>query len=303
MITHGFVSAFANGPNAQKLQPSHWNNEHKWTGGADGAVLVRDSSTTVTNADGTQSGGANWRTIYSGQVRIAGTLRVDGVGPHGIGAAPLTGSTLRIGAGDVGAPGISRYGVVINDVLTPDVSGNAWQFIVAANVTKQATGTHPVVVGAELDWPHVTNPGAGGVITDLVAVRIGADGAVPYANATNCYGIEMTGGIIFAHGGEQDNTQRPAILMTNRQIITWKDAANGFTNQIYFYPDANNHLNIGTQAATRFILTNTGSIQLFQARNVPTDTTGNFVQNNNAYHSWLDASGTATSAGFITTNA
>lgn len=53
MLTHKFVSPKADGPDATKLRPSNWNEEHKFTGGATGSALIRDTGATD---------GASWQT-------------------------------------------------------------------------------------------------------------------------------------------------------------------------------------------------------------------------------------------------
>lgn len=50
-LKHRFVSPKPDGPDATKLRPSNWNDEHIFTGGDDGALLMRDSGV---------DGGADW---------------------------------------------------------------------------------------------------------------------------------------------------------------------------------------------------------------------------------------------------
>lgn len=73
VVKHGFQSALPDGPADGRVQPSHWNAEHAFAGGADGALLVRDS---------TQSDGANWSSVYTGDVTIAGRLGIGTVAPN-----------------------------------------------------------------------------------------------------------------------------------------------------------------------------------------------------------------------------
>jgi hypothetical protein len=46
VLAHRFVSARADGADATQVQPSHWNDGHKFTGGAADELLVRDPTDT-----------------------------------------------------------------------------------------------------------------------------------------------------------------------------------------------------------------------------------------------------------------
>ena len=70
MLKHGFVSAVADDPDPDLIQPSHWNDEHAFDGGALGSLLIRDTGA---------SEGASWLAdVAAGSVLVSG----------GVGAAP-----------------------------------------------------------------------------------------------------------------------------------------------------------------------------------------------------------------------
>lgn len=103
VVVHKFVSGKADGPDPTLVQPSKWNQDHNFSGGTDGQVLVRDS---------TQVDGANW---------------VDGAGGLGS-AATLTNRTAATAAvGDVVAISAANDSSVILD----DTVGSVKKFVVA----------------------------------------------------------------------------------------------------------------------------------------------------------------------------
>ena len=68
-VTHKLVSAVADLGVAGEASPSDWNAGHNFAGGANGALLVRDS---------TQSDGANWSTAYPSNVAFGGAVGLIG---------------------------------------------------------------------------------------------------------------------------------------------------------------------------------------------------------------------------------
>lgn len=56
VLIHGFVSVKSDGADAAKTQPSHWNAGHKFTGGSNGQVLIRDT--------GDATYGAGWGNLF-----------------------------------------------------------------------------------------------------------------------------------------------------------------------------------------------------------------------------------------------
>jgi hypothetical protein len=99
-LKHGFTSAKADDVDTSLIQPSHWNAEHTFAGGAMGSLLYRDTGATD---------GANWLAdVAVGQVLVSG----------GVGAAPAFSATpsltdltltgqLKSADGLIGAPGFS----------------------------------------------------------------------------------------------------------------------------------------------------------------------------------------------------
>lgn len=67
IVKHKFVSAKPDGPDATKLRPSNWNDEHAFAGGALGSLLYRDTGS---------SDGANWLASGAGVLACAGVGQV-----------------------------------------------------------------------------------------------------------------------------------------------------------------------------------------------------------------------------------
>lgn len=75
MLKHEFESAVSDDPDVSLIQPSHWNAEHAFDGGATGSLLYRDTG---------QATGANWLAdVAVGSVLVSG----------GVGAAPAFSAT------------------------------------------------------------------------------------------------------------------------------------------------------------------------------------------------------------------
>jgi hypothetical protein len=105
LLQHLKVSTIPDGPDPGQINPSDWNASHVFSGGAGGALLVRDT--------GDPTYGASWlAAVAAGQVLIAngvgnppswtaspvlaGVLTVNGFGTHAFTAAGTGGNDLRI---------------------------------------------------------------------------------------------------------------------------------------------------------------------------------------------------------------
>lgn len=84
-VKHTFQSTIADGPSDGRVQPSHWNAEHTFAGGTNGAVLVRDSA---------QTDGAIWSSDYTGNLELK--LLTAGMVYNGSLAASVSGTTLTV---------------------------------------------------------------------------------------------------------------------------------------------------------------------------------------------------------------
>jgi hypothetical protein len=91
-LDHRFRSAKADGADASQVQPSHWNDGHAFTGGANGYTLIRDVN------DGAY--GATWAPF--------GLWIPVPFDPTNFGT-PTPGVTWTVAAGDVA---VQRYAVV-----------------------------------------------------------------------------------------------------------------------------------------------------------------------------------------------
>jgi hypothetical protein len=122
-LKHGFTSAKADDVDTSLIQPSHWNAEHTFAGGAMGSLLYRDTGATD---------GANWLAdVAVGQVLVSG----------GVGAAPafsatpsltdLTLSGVLKTTGSVSAPSLAYA----SDLTT------GWYFPAAADIRATVSGT------------------------------------------------------------------------------------------------------------------------------------------------------------------
>jgi hypothetical protein len=208
----------------------------------------------------------------------------------------------KIGSGDATVPdGLNAFGLVYNgNISTPTAGGSAWGFIAALNFTKSASGTHPVAVSAEIDFPHIF--GSGATITEISALRVGADGAAPYSAATKVYGLHVQNGVAFCGGGDAASVARPGVLLNNNQILTWLDNASAFTNAGFLWLNTSNDLLIGTGGTSRFKFTHAGGLLISATDPGFADVGGRLTQPNNALHLWVDAAGGSTNSGFIFTD-
>lgn len=174
VLTHRYVSPKLDGPDATQVQPSAWNDGHRFTGGATGDVLTRDA------ADATF--GAKWVTppvdpgwvAYTAQWWVGG-VQITSLGTHQILRAfvyqrgnivwfqllfqtgsdpipaggwsftlPLNNVTLRPGQGILSAAGSVRP-----LVLQAEASNRAAVLYLKADQTLAAfTGTVPIAIGA-----------------------------------------------------------------------------------------------------------------------------------------------------------
>lgn len=218
----------------------------------------------------------------------------------------------KFGTGDATADATTPF--LINMVVTGSLNSNAWGFISALNFTKFSAGQHPVVVGAELDFPHVV--GGAATINELNAVRIGADGAAPYAAANIVYALNVSNGVTKL-AGENASLTRPALRLPNQRPVVWYDTSDTTTNSTALYNDSSNRLNVLVGLATQMQISTLGVLQLLDntsgttLRQVAASVTfdvfnnggGGFVRTTTAHPLALGANGstrlTITSAGIL----
>jgi hypothetical protein len=235
----------------------------------DSANLTFDGSTLTLVGDYTMSG------------KITAT---NNVGPH------------KFGTGDATATTETPF--LINMAGTGALNSNYWGLIVAANFAKFSSGTHAVVIGAEIDFPHIS--GSGATITEIAAARFGADNTAPYSAATSVYAVHVVNGILAAYGGDPASVSRPSVGLANNQTISWRDSSGVFTSSAFFYQDTSDYLHVGTGGATRHMFTPAGGILIgLTADPGFGNSLGRIVQLNNTTHFWTDAAGGATNAMFI----
>lgn len=149
----------------------------------------------------------------------------------------------RLGSGsDFVEPTNTAWGFAYSGVITPGLNNPGYGIICAPNFTKATSGTHGQLVGFEADFPHITNPSAGGVVTDLVAIRVGADAAP--TGGTNMYAIQvMNGKCLF--GGLDADSSNPAVGLSNNRMVSWKDSLAAYTNAAFITCDTSNRLAFG----------------------------------------------------------
>lgn len=207
----------------------------------------------------------------------------------------------RIGSGsDFVAPTNNAWTLAVSGVIVPGLGQPGYGFISAPNFTKHSSGTHSQFVNAEIDFPHITNPGAGSTVTDLVALRLGADGAP--AGATNMWAIQVMNGANFLGGAANDVT-KPGAGLNNSGTVSWKDAAGVYSNAAFLQNDSSNRFLVGVGGVARASWDASGTLCL----NGTTfgslgGAAGRLVQGNNTGHYWIDASGGATNAMFLIGN-
>jgi len=123
VLTHRFVSPKLDGPDLTQVQPSAWNDGHRFVGGAAGEVLTRDPTDatfgatwrrpTVVTQVSVASGSAtlaDWDPGIVGNTTVfisaSGVVDITGLKPA---AAPFLGQTVRLVL-TAGAPGqLSLY--------------------------------------------------------------------------------------------------------------------------------------------------------------------------------------------------
>ena len=69
--------------------------------------------------------------------------------------------------------------------------------------------------------------------------------------------------------GLDNDVANPSLLLLNKRVISWKDAAGGFTNVGYLFLDTNNAMNLGTGNAGRALFRSGGDINLGGSETVP----------------------------------
>lgn len=221
--------------------------------------------------------GSGWRALLDAESPITTTH----AGPHAIGGAAEATHQLRLGFGDASATaGSGRIGFMYNGVLAPDVGGGAWGTVHAPNFTRAASGAHSQFVGIEADWPHITGGGAA-TVDNIYAINVGNDGAEPFGQATgNVFAIRVANGTVRVAGLAGDPT-RPAIRIPNNSLITWEDAAAGFTNAAFLWANTSNQLLFGAGNTTRMWIHPDGVITIGNATTLAAGA-GQVLLNNNA---------------------
>jgi len=120
VLTHRFVSAIADSGDATLVQPSNWNDGHKFTGGVHGSVLMRDTSDA--------SFGASWA-----------------LGPAAVATITTTGTINDYALGSVGRLRVNNATLTTITGIAAGADGQQLEIIAvgAGNVTitDQAAGS------------------------------------------------------------------------------------------------------------------------------------------------------------------
>lgn len=95
----------------------------------------------------------------SGELSVAGTIRQTAAANHVIGSAAIDADVMWIWVGD-GLPDVNQGVSVAFNSLKPAPDYNAWAFRVWPNFTTAATGTHPEIIGARIEFPGIVSGGA-----------------------------------------------------------------------------------------------------------------------------------------------
>lgn len=159
-VKHPFVSAIADSGDATKLRPSNWNASHEFSGGANGGLLVRDS---------TQADGFNWSTTY--------------VGPYAVGGATSTLYQFSLlGTFDPSATAGAAFS--IGSTLTLAAGEDAYGLRVAPTFTEAASGVHALLAAVHIA-PIIT----AGVATATTVAGLSLATFAAAAGTTNAAGI------------------------------------------------------------------------------------------------------------------
>ena len=148
---------------------------------AGGSGTPGGADTNIQYKDGTAFGGdANFTWDKTNK-----KFYVNSAGPHGFG---YTDSSSSFALGGTFAGGATyTYGLVTYQTLTPAVGGTAVGMGNYTNLTKAASGTHPLFLGTDLSAPSIG--GGGATVTTAATLRVDS---APTGGATN-YALWVTG--------------------------------------------------------------------------------------------------------------
>jgi hypothetical protein len=165
---HVFPSTKADGPDATKVQPSNWNDGHKYTGGSNGNVLVRDTS------DATYGGAWSTNLTYLSNVLAIANASA----AVSIGASVASAGALRMAHGfamkalnNAGAADrqVLGFGVTTTDVVElGNATTNTTIYGAAVTVAGPATFTNTGLKVLDTNASHALSivPGS-----DITAAR------------------------------------------------------------------------------------------------------------------------------------
>lgn len=134
LLKHLFVSAIADGPDPTQVNPSNWNEAHVFSGGAHGALLMRDT--------GDPTFGGSWLAgVAAGQVLVS----------NGVGAPPTWSATVGLGGQLVVTGLTTANGGVNTTVLAVSSTSSFGGLLAATEILVQAppgTGVRPLQLKA-----------------------------------------------------------------------------------------------------------------------------------------------------------
>jgi hypothetical protein len=160
-VVHDFVSAVADGPDPLKVNKTRWNDHHDFTGGATGALLVRDTVAT---------GGAAWvDAVAIGRVLASAGA---GVVPAWTTSPSLTALTLSTPlAPTSGGTGVASYAT--GDILYASATNVLSKLAAGADGNVLRAGTTP-------SWAKVRLSGSPNDVTGTLPADKGGTGLSLY---------------------------------------------------------------------------------------------------------------------------
>jgi hypothetical protein len=177
MLTHKFVSPKLDGPDPAKLRPSNWNDDHVFTGGNIGSILLRDTAAAY---------GGSWLDASVGVLFAAGAAQKP-VYTQSLALSDLSLSTPL--PGPSGGTGFGTF--AIGDLLYASATNALSKLAVVTAGSVLVSGATPAWSAA----PSVTSIALGAGTPSAPSVWLGADtGTGWYRDAANHWTFVSGGG-------------------------------------------------------------------------------------------------------------